>query len=225
MQKYAIIVAGGVGKRFGSDTPKQFLLLNGRPILSHTIERFYQYSPLINIIVVLPKEQIYYWSELCKKYNINTPHKVVEGGRERFFSVQNGLQCIENNSLVAIHDGVRPFVSTETLRRCFDTAKAKGNAIPIIDVVESIRLTDNNTNRAINREYVKIVQTPQVFSSNTLIEAYKQPYTTLFSDDASVVEAMGVSINLVEGNKENIKITTQLDLMIGEIIISKKNKY
>jgi 2-C-methyl-D-erythritol 4-phosphate cytidylyltransferase len=218
MEKTAIIVAGGSGLRMGKDIPKQFLLLAQKPILMHTIEAFFQYNPFIAIVLVLPKSQIEYWQNLCIKYNFNIPLCIAHGGETRFESVKNGLALATKGSLIAVHDGVRPFVTAETLERCYDTAQQLGNAIPVSDAVESIRQISNQGNHAVNRTEFKMVQTPQVFQWEQISKAYSQPYSELFTDDASVIESMGYQINLVEGNRENIKITTPFDLLIGEAL-------
>ncbi len=208
-----IVVAGGSGTRMGASTPKQFLLLNGKPILMHTIEQFYAYNPQISIVLVLPKNQFSNWESLCEEYCFKIKHTTVAGGDTRFFSVKNGLDSISSSGLVAIHDGVRPLVSQETISRCFTAAAQKGNAIPVIKPVESVRLqTDNNQSQSVNRDHVWLVQTPQVFSTELIKRCYQTPFSPLFTDDASVAEHNGIIINLVEGNRENIKITTPMDM-------------
>lgn len=219
MQRYVIIVAGGAGRRFGGDTPKQFMLLCGKPILLHTLDKFHSYSRDINIVVVLPAEHIELWHNICRRFAVKIPHVIAEGGHERFFSVLNGLRHIPDDALVAVHDGVRPFVSFDTLDRCFAKAEEGDSAVPVMPLTESVRLCSDKGNSSFDRSKLRTVQTPQVFRASVLKEAYRQPYSELFTDDASVVEALGHSINLVEGNRENIKITTPLDLAIGEIIL------
>jgi 2-C-methyl-D-erythritol 4-phosphate cytidylyltransferase len=218
--KTVIIVAGGRGKRMGHDVPKQFLKLNDTPVLALTMSRFYDYDHAIKIILALPEDAIKTW-EIIQSHTFNIPpHTVVAGGRERFFSVKNSLAHVPKGQLVAIHDGVRPFVSIETIDRCFAKAEQSGAAIPVVPVTESIRYFENDgTSRAVDREKYKIVQTPQVFSSDILIAAYEQPYSKEFTDDASVVEKCGHSVSLVEGNSENIKLTTPLDMTIAKILI------
>ena len=219
MHKYAIIVAGGKGERMGGSTPKQFLELAGKPILMHTLEKFKQTIPTIEIILALPENQIDFWEELFHKYEVpKVPHQIVKGGETRFHSVQNALKFIKKNSIVAVHDGVRPLVSTETIETCFSEAVEKGNAIPVIDVVESLRHVSkqDNANQAVARNCYKLVQTPQCFTSEIILKAYSQDYKPSFTDDASVVESLGKTINLVKGNLENIKITTPQDLIIAE---------
>jgi 2-C-methyl-D-erythritol 4-phosphate cytidylyltransferase len=220
MKKYAIIVAGGKGIRMGKDIPKQFLQLKGKPILMHSIERFISYDATIEIIVVLPFSEINYWMDLCHKFDFGVNHKVVIGGDQRFISVRNGLSLItESNSLVAIHDGVRPLVSCETIARCFNVAQEKGNAIPAIGVVDSVRIQNDAGNEVINRDLLQLIQTPQTFRAKLIIEAFNQSWHVGFTDDATVFEGLGHKINLVEGNKENIKITNAIDLIIAEAMI------
>lgn len=222
MHKYVIIVAGGKGERMGASTPKQFLELAGKPILIHTLEKFKQTIPSIEIILALPENQFDFWEELFYKYELpKIRHQIVKGGETRFHSVQNALSLIKENSIVAIHDGVRPLVSTETIKRCFNEAEKYGNAVPVVDVVESLRHVSkqDNVNKAVPRSCYKLVQTPQCFTSEVILKAYKQEFDTTFTDDASVVEKLGETINLVEGNRENIKITTVADLLIAEAFI------
>lgn len=221
--EHVIIVAGGKGTRMGTDIPKQFLLINGMPVLMHTLEAFYRYNPAIDVTVALPADQLCYWAELCQKYQFNVAHRLVEGGETRFHSVYNALQQIRPEGLVAIHDGVRPLVSTETITRCFATAAEKGNAVPVLLSVESIReVTGPDTSKAVDRSKYRMVQTPQVFKTHRLVEAYRQPYTDRFTDDASVVERLGDTIHLVDGNPENIKITNSIDLLLAEAMLKSR---
>ena len=222
MPKNVIIVAGGQGSRMRSQIPKQFLILDGKPVLMHTINRFFQYNSDINVILVLPAPQISYWNELCATYNFSLPHKIAEGGVTRFHSVKNGIELIESGELTAVHDGVRPFVSLETITRCFDAATLKGSAIPVTKPVESIRKVEGENSYSCFRDEFRMVQTPQVFNTSLLKKGYEQPYNELFTDDASVIETMGNTIHLVEGNRENIKITSPLDLVLGEAIFQLK---
>jgi len=221
MHKYAIIVAGGKGERMGSDTPKQFLELKGKPILMHTIEKFKSTFQDIEIILALPENQIDFWKELCCKYAFDvSSQQIVKGGQTRFHSVQNALKAVSTQGIVAIHDGVRPLVSKNTINTCFNEANEKGNAIPSIDVVESLRHVSkqDQTNHAVARSCYKLIQTPQCFNSELILRAYQQDFDTAFTDDASVVENLGKTIYLVEGNKENIKITSPVDLKIAEAL-------
>jgi 2-C-methyl-D-erythritol 4-phosphate cytidylyltransferase len=217
--KTVIIVAGGTGKRMQADIPKQFIELKSKPILMHTIEVFVNYNYHINIIVVLPENQMKVWKQMCKEHNFNIVHQTIAGGVTRFDSVKNGLELAPDEGLVAVHDGVRPLVSVQTIHRCFEMAERTGTAIPVIDIVESIRKVEENDNEAVDRNLYKAVQTPQVFEAQILKAAYRQDYVPTFTDDASVVEAFGHKISIVEGNKENIKITTPLDLGIGELFL------
>ena len=218
MKKTAIILAGGSGKRFGSEIPKQFLLLNNKPILIHTILKFYNYDSNIEFIIVLPENQIEYWQNLCKKYNFKIKHKLVKGGKARFYSVKNGLDATPKTDLIAIHDSVRPLVRNLVIKTGFELAEKKGNAIPVIDVKNSYRMLENNASKHIDRDKLKIVQTPQIFKSEIIRKAYLQEFKPIFTDDASVVENLAYQINLFPGNEENIKITTKNDLKIAEII-------
>lgn len=219
MNKIAIIVAGGKGERMNADVPKQFLEINGKPILMHTLEAFMNFDSSLQLILVLPAAQIDFWETLCEAHDFNMPHQIVAGGQTRFHSVKNGLNAIKIPSLVAIHDGVRPLVSKDTIARCFDTAEKFGAAIPTMDSIESIRFVDANGSKSVDRTAYKMVQTPQVFDAELLKKAYEQEFSVLFTDDASVVEAMGVTVHLVEGNRENIKITTEFDLIVAERLL------
>ena len=215
MERYAIIVAGGKGLRMGGEIPKQFLPIGGKPVLMRTIEVFRQAYPDIQIILVLPVSQQDYWQQLCQEYNFAVPVRIADGGETRFHSVSNGLKLIpdDTDGLVGVHDGVRPFVAVETIRRCYDEAMEKGVVVPVISVVETVRqLRKDGTSVTVPRDEYKLVQTPQTFRISLLKEAYRQPYTSFFTDDASVVEAMGKPVYLVEGNRENIKITTPADI-------------
>ena len=213
-KKAVIIVAGGKGLRMGGDIPKQFLVVNGKPILMHTIERFYEFDSSMQIIVVLPQSQQDYWSELCRQYGFALPFEVADGGAERFHSVKNGLAKVNPEAtLVGVHDGVRPYVAVDVISRCYEAAATYGAAIPVMDVFETLRhLTPDGGSQTVPRSEYKLVQTPQVFQAELLNKAYQQEFTPAFTDDASVVEALGHTITLVEGNRENIKITTKADL-------------
>jgi 2-C-methyl-D-erythritol 4-phosphate cytidylyltransferase len=219
MEMYVVIVAGGSGKRMGAEIPKQYLELEGRPVLMHTIERFKAFNPDIEIITVLPENQLRYWIGLTEKYSFKVPLTLVKGGSHRYNSVKNGLKFVGVPGLVAIHDGVRPFVSIDTIKRCFETAEKLGNAIPSISPTESLRLLTDDGNTHLNRLLVKRIQTPQVFSSALIKKAYTQPYSPEFTDDATVLEMMGEKINLIEGNRENIKITNPEDLLISTVLL------
>lgn len=223
MKRYAIIVAGGKGLRMGGEVPKQFLPIgDGKPILMHTLQTFNSFDSQMQLILVLPADQQDTWQELCRQHGCSTPHQVATGGETRFHSVKNGLALIPNeaNAVVGVHDGVRPFVSQEVLQRCYRLAEGKQAVIPVIPVIETIRkLHDSEISKTVPRSEYRLVQTPQVFSVNLLKRAYEQPYTTAFTDDASVVEAMGHPVWLTEGNRENIKLTTPFDLKIAESLL------
>lgn len=219
MKLYALIVAGGSGKRMGGEIPKQYLELAGKPVLMHTLEKFRGFNNSIEIIAVLPENQIRFWADLQKKYSFGIPHTVVKGGKSRFFSVRNGLKFVESHGIVAIHDGVRPFVSIETITRCFETAIKLGNAIPVISSIDALRMINETGSSPINRMNVRQVQTPQVFKAELIKKAYEQEYLPEFTDDATVLEKTGVKINLVEGNRENIKITNPEDLLISNALL------
>jgi 2-C-methyl-D-erythritol 4-phosphate cytidylyltransferase len=218
---YIIIVAGGKGLRMGSDIPKQFLPIGGKPVLMRTLERFRQYSPTLQIILVLPKAQQDYWQKLCKEYAFDIDYQLADGGETRFHSVQNGLAKIPDNAqgVVGVHDGVRPFPSIDVIRNCYETAREKKAVIPVIPVVETVRHLKADTSVTVPRNDYRLVQTPQTFDIQLLKAANRQPYNDGFTDDASVVEAFGFNITLVEGNRENIKITTPYDLKIAEVLI------
>lgn len=220
MDKFLIIVAGGKGSRMLSETPKQFHTVAGKPILMHTVNCFFTFQPTIKIILVLPEPFIDFWKSLVNRYDFEVPHQMVVGGETRYESVKNGLKLVNPGSLVAIHDGVRPLVSHDTIKRVFDTTEEKGNAIPVISINESIRKVDGTLNIPVDRNDFFLVQTPQCFRSDILIKAYELVSGENFTDDATLVEQSGVTINLVEGNFENIKITRLIDLKIAEALLS-----
>ena len=219
MKLYVVIVAGGSGKRMGAEIPKQYLELAGKPVLMHTLERFKTFNESIEIITVLPENQLRYWADIQNKYSFSIPHTLVKGGSARFFSVRNGLKFVDAPGLVAIHDGVRPFVSIDTIKRCFETAEKLGNAVPVIPPSDTLRILSEKGNAPLNRLLVRQVQTPQVFRADIIKQAYLQDYLPELTDDATVLEKTGVKINLVEGNRENIKITTPEDLVISTALI------
>ncbi len=226
---YIIIVAGGKGLRMGSDIPKQFLPIGGKPVLMRTLERFREYSAELQIILVLPEAQQAYWRELCKQYNFPLPlegteggfYQLANGGQTRFHSVQNGLAKVPDDAqgVVGVHDGVRPFPSIEVIKNCYETARTKKAVIPVIPVVETVRHLEGEKSVTVPRGDYRLVQTPQTFDIQLLKAANRQPYNDGFTDDASVVESYGYEITLVEGNRENIKITTPYDLKIAEVLI------
>lgn len=213
--KYAVIVAGGSGSRMKSTIPKQFLLINNKPLLYYTIKTFLDtYEDLI-AIVILPKDYLDKTAELLEGLDIS---RIIleEGGETRFHSVKNGLQHVSSGSIVFVHDGVRCMVSSQLIKNCYDATLKYGNAIPAVNVTDSIRISDNGDNQSIDREKVFIIQTPQTFDSNILLKAFQKEYSPLFTDEASVVEADGVKIHLVEGEYQNIKVTRPIDLVIAE---------
>ena len=218
---YIIIVAGGKGLRMGSDIPKQFLPIGGKPVLMRTLERFREYSKDIQIILVLPEAQQAYWHQLCQEYHFDVEYTLANGGQTRFHSVQNGLAKVPDDAIgvVGVHDGVRPFPSIEVIRNCYTTAREKKAVIPVIPVVETVRHLEGEQSQTVPRDAYRLVQTPQTFDIQLLKAANRQPYNDGFTDDASVVEAFGYNITLVEGNRENIKITTPYDLKIAEVLI------
>ena len=221
MKRYVIIVAGGKGLRMGGDVPKQFLPVGGKPVLMRTIEAFRKVYDEIQVILVLPHDQQEYWAELCKKYDFDVPMLKADGGDSRFHSVQNGLALVPDDveGVVGVHEGVRPFVSEETIRRCYQAAWENGAAIPVVPVVETVRqILPEGDSVTVDRDHYRLVQTPQVFTVDVLKKAYLQPYQREFTDDASVVEEMGHPITLVEGNRGNIKLTTPEDLKLSEVL-------
>lgn len=214
MQRTAILVAGGKGTRMGSDLPKQFIVINGLPILGHTLQRFAQFDPTMELIVVLPIDWISFWDEEQTKYTL-PEHTVVEGGQERFYSVLNGINAASNaSSVIAVHDAVRPCVSLPTIERCFAKARQNGAAIPVVKMVNSLRKLNKEGSVSVDRSEYRSVQTPQVFQAELLKNSYSQTFTTDFADDASVVEKAGHDIHLVEGNPENVKATNPQDLVL-----------
>jgi len=219
MEMYALIVAGGSGSRMGTRIPKQFIGIAGRPILMHTVERFRSFSASVKIIIVLPPNQIDYWKSLCRDHAFEIPHSVAAGGTTRFQSVKAGLELVGPDGIVAIHDGVRPLVSRETLQRCFEAAAESGNAIPVISPSDSLRILTAGGSTPVDRDNIKIIQTPQVFDIRLIRKAYQQEYNAAFTDDATVFEKEGGTIRLVAGNMENIKITTPEDLIICEALL------
>ena len=205
----------------GTTIPKQFLELNSKPILLHTLEVFHLFNSKAQILLVLPEEYRQLWQQYIYKFNVNIPHTIINGGKERFFSVKNAIDSISavEETIVAIHDGVRPLVTHKTIQNCIEAAINFNAAIPVIPVKESIRIVDNKSSKSIDRSKYRLVQTPQCFKLSVLKEAYQQTFSDLFTDDASVVENLGYNVTLVEGNDENIKITTPSDIKIAEALI------
>jgi 2-C-methyl-D-erythritol 4-phosphate cytidylyltransferase len=224
---YIIIVAGGKGMRMGAEVPKQFLPIGGKPILMHTIESFHEYNPELEIILVLPKSQHEYWKQLCTEHNFNVSHTIINGGDTRFESSRNGLAAIpdEEIGVAGIHDGVRPFVSKEVIDNCFETARDDFAAIPVLPVTDTIRYVDKQGGgKNVMRSDYRVVQTPQVFDIQLLKQAYNADYQESFTDDASVVESLGCQATMVEGNRENIKITTPFDIIVAEALLKSQQK-
>jgi len=220
-KNYAIIVAGGTGTRMQSAVPKQFLLLNGKPVLMHTIEAFHHSAANPNIIIVLPTDFHDYWKELCHTHNFSIPHQLVHGGQTRFHSVKNGLDTITDTSeaVIAVHDAVRPLTGRQIIDKSYLHAQEHGNAIAAIKSRDSIRQIKDGISKSLTRDEIYLVQTPQTFRSSQLKEAYQQHYNDKFTDDASVVEAAGFPINLIEGSTANIKITFPEDIALAEWLL------
>lgn len=224
MERSAVIVAGGLGKRMAAPVPKQFLLLRGLPVLCHTIAAFHRAVPGMQLVVVLPGDQADPWRMLCQKHQFTLPHTVVAGGAERFHSVHEGLKQVKHDGLVAVHDGVRPLLSTELIERCFKAAERHGAAIPVLPVSSSVREVEGGNSRAVDRSSLRIVQTPQCFSVPLLRKAFELPYDPAFTDEATLVERNGVAIHLVEGEEQNIKVTTPLDLMVAGVLVKAESR-
>jgi len=221
MKYYAVIVAGGSGNRMQTETPKQFLLLNNLPVLMHTIKAFAQSDSQPKILVVLHTDQHNYWRRLCNEFNFNIPHEIIAGGSERFNSVQNAIKTIKEDCFVAIHDAVRPLISKQLIDYSYKQATELGNVVVAVQSSDSVRLLKNGETSAIKRNEVYLVQTPQVFDLSVLRSAYEQDFELAFTDDASVVEALGEKINIIEGERNNIKITYPIDLELAEMLINK----
>ncbi|GGH03792.1 2-C-methyl-D-erythritol 4-phosphate cytidylyltransferase [Pedobacter zeae] len=219
MKDYAIIVAGGSGNRMQTETPKQFLLLKNLPVLMHTIKAFAQSDTQPKILLVLGKDQQDSWAHLCEEFNFDIPHEIIDGGKERFHSVKNAIQTIEGDGFVAIHDAVRPLVSKSLIDNCFKAAKVQGNVIAAIPSSDSVRISRDQKTSALKRDEVYLVQTPQTFNINVIKEAYNQDFANHFTDDASVVESIGYGINIIEGERENLKITYPIDLELAELLL------
>jgi 2-C-methyl-D-erythritol 4-phosphate cytidylyltransferase len=222
MKYYAIIVGGGTGTRMGSDVPKQFLLLNGKPVLMETIQAFYYSNFKPEIILALNIDFHQYWEKLCAEYQFNIPHTLVKAGSQRFYSVKNGLDYVKGEAIVAVHDAVRPLVSNELITSSFQQAELKGNAVCAINAHDTVRWQRGTSSETINREEVFLVQTPQAFEINLLRKAYKQPYRSSYTDDASVVESSGIEIHMISGEKNNLKITFPEDLLVAELLLKNR---
>lgn len=223
-KEYALIVAGGKGTRIKSKLPKQFLELHGKPVLLHTLNAFYRYSENITVVLVLPEDDFSIWDDICKKYNFAKPIVLQKGGETRFQSVKNGLQKIEGPGLVAVHDGVRPLVSEDIIGASFRLAAVHQSAVAAVRLKESIRMTDQDNTKAMDRSRFRLIQTPQTFSVDLLKQAYELKEDPAMTDDASVVEKLGHTISLFEGSYENIKITTPEDLIVAEALMTKNTE-
>ena len=212
MGKYSVIItAGGIGRRMRSSLPKQFIQVNEKPILMYTIKVFYDFNPNIEILLTLPEDWRNYWEGLLIEHDFKIPHRVISGGKERYDSIKNALEKC-TGEYIAVHDGVRPLVEQDTIKHCFEEAEKSGAAIPVISIVESLRKKNETGTEIVNREDYVIVQTPQCFQRDILLGAYQNPYHPGITDDASLVEEAGHSVEIVSGNDSNIKITTQSDL-------------
>jgi 2-C-methyl-D-erythritol 4-phosphate cytidylyltransferase len=222
MKEYALIVAGGKGTRIKSVLPKQFLELQGKPILLHTLEAFIHYSAALSIVLVLPEEDFKIWEEICRKFHFKTPVILQKGGETRFQSVRNGLDKIQGEGLVAIHDGVRPLVSADLIGASFRLAAVHGSAVAAVRLKESIRMTDQDNTKAMDRSRFRLIQTPQTFDVQLIKNAYQLKEDPTLTDDASVAERSGHVISLFEGSYENIKITTPEDLIVAEALMDVK---
>jgi 2-C-methyl-D-erythritol 4-phosphate cytidylyltransferase len=220
MKTVALVVAGGSGTRMGTDMPKQFLLLEGKPVLMHTLEHFFAYG--CELVLILPQAQFAFWEKLCADHQFTLEHTLVAGGQTRFQSVKNGLARIPEDCIVAIHDGVRPCIDSETIDRTVAGARKLGNAVASVKLKDSIRQFTDEDNHSVDRSQFVLIQTPQTFQAALIQQAYLQPENMQFTDDASVLEQMGMAIHLVEGNYRNIKITTPEDMLIAAVLVGKK---
>lgn len=223
MKKYALIVAGGSGTRMGTSLSKQYLPIGSKPVLMHTLQKFHDTDPSLQLILVIPSSDFDYWHNLCQKHKFYTPHKLVGGGKSRFQSVKNGLNAIPTtDGLVAIHDGVRPFVTSEVIHKSFEVANNTGSAIAVVDLKDSIRKIDESGNSTFqNRAEFRLVQTPQTFQVSKIKEAFEVEESSAFTDDATVYEYQGWKVSLIPGNFENIKLTTPEDLLFASFLLEK----
>lgn len=219
MKRFAIIVAGGKGLRMGADRPKQFLEVAGKPVLRHTVERFLAFDPSVELIIVLPSSERDGWREYCRREGFVDRYALASGGITRFHSVQQALKYVEGDGVVAVHDGVRPLIGGELLERLFAAAESYPAVIPAVPVVESVRKGDWEESGPVSRDGLFLVQTPQVFDAALLRDAYRQPFSPAFTDDASVVEAAGTKVHMVPGDRLNIKVTTPEDLLLAERLL------
>ena len=219
-----IIVAGGSGRRMGGALPKQFMMLDNEPILARSINRMHEALPAAEIVVVLPEEHVELWKNIAARFDV-ARHKIALGGKERFHSVKNGLAALSDEvSIVGIHDAVRPLASKKLIIKLFLEAENSTAVIPVVAPIDSYRIVEGDDSRIIDRSALRMVQTPQLFQAEALRKAYEQPFSTTFTDDASVMEAAGHKVTLVEGERENIKITTPSDMLIAEAIINAESE-
>lgn len=225
MKKFVLIAAGGVGKRMGSAVPKQFIEIAGKPVLMHVFHAFLRYAPDIQFIAALPESHVEHWQKLCNKHHFEIQHQLVPSGPTRFHTVKNGLRFIPDDSLVAIHDAARPLVSLNTISRVFHFADKFGNAIPAIKPIDSVRLVEGPGSKPLDRGKLRMIQTPQCFQGALIKKAYNKNYHESFTDDSTVLEADGVRLFLVDGNPENIKITTPSDLIVAEALMKEQGKH
>jgi 2-C-methyl-D-erythritol 4-phosphate cytidylyltransferase len=224
MNKISVIItAGGIGKRMGGDLPKQFIHLSGKPILLRTLESFHTIDPNFELVITLPNDWHNYWKRVLQEFNCDIPHTIIAGGEERFHSIKNALASCSGD-FTFVHDGVRPFVSKEIIQACVNALESKDAVVPVLPIKESIRERQGTVTRAVNRSDFMLVQTPQCFRSGVLHEAYSLDYHSGITDDATLVESLGVDIHLVDGNEDNVKITTQKDLIVAEAILAYQNK-
>lgn len=225
MDKYAVIVAGGKGQRMGNAVPKQFLPLAGKPVLYYALKAFIDAYEDIRLVLVLPQEQLSYAQMVLQAFPERIDMAIVQGGDTRFHSVQNGLKAVSGNSVIFVHDGVRPLLSAGLVRRCYVQAVEKGSAIPAIAVADSMRIVDGNNSQPVDRQHMRSIQTPQTFRSDILLPAFEQSYRDEFTDEATVVEAYGEEVYLVEGEKSNIKLTTPEDMLVAETLLKARTEH
>lgn len=225
MDKYAVIVAGGKGLRMGNAVPKQFLPLAGKPILYYTLKAFVDAFEDINLVLVLPQDQLSYAQMVLQEFEERIDVELVTGGETRFHSVQNGLKVVADDSIVFVHDGVRPLVSPELIKACYQQAVDKGSAIPAIPIADSLRVVDGENSKPVDRDTMRSIQTPQTFRAELLLPAFLQGYTDNFTDEATVVEAYGSGVYLIEGEKSNIKLTTPEDMVVAESTIKARAEH
>jgi len=224
MKNYAIVVAGGTGTRMKGEVPKQFMLLSGKPVILYSIEAFYAFDPLVEIILVIHPDYSLHWKQVVREFKISIPFKVVDGGKMRFDSVKNGLKLINDEGFVAVHDAARPVINADFIADLFSAASTYNSAIPVVPVTDTIRIIDGDTSHQQDRTFLRAIQTPQVFRVSELQRAYTQPYEPNFTDDGSVMESAGFPVHLAEGSRGNIKITHLEDIAVAEVLIKNLTK-